>query len=453
MSTDKPLYDEKATQAAEAAMDCALDDFLAPKHQEAVAVKAPAGAGKSHFVSRAVGRTQDAGMRVAVGAPTNEQVFGLVRTLALLHPRRTVAFLGANGVQLPAAAQLPNVVRVDALQANAAGLVVATLDKLGDKHTRRALGTFDALCIDEAYQANSPQYYSVAHYAHRHLLVGDSGQLDPFSTIKHADQWRGLPEDPLQTAIGSLLRNHPHTPVHHMPITRRLDARAVPIVEAFYPDFVFRAAVLEGVRELNVVSTLTRDKQTRLHDKVLDLAAHAGWAHLELPEAPVLQTDPEIVDTIVAMVRRLFVRNPQVRCERNPEWSGLAPHRVAIGVSHNDQKNILRMRLDDAGLPGVVVNTANKLQGLEYDFVIAWHPLAGLPEADPFHLDPGRLCVLMTRHRHGCVVIGRAGDRALVEGVPPATPAYLGWSPDPVLDGWGIHQTIFRALEPWRIAG
>jgi hypothetical protein len=59
--------------------------------------------------------------------------------------------------------------------------------------------------------------------------------------------------------------------------------------------------------------------------------------------------------------------------------------------------------------------------------------------------------VLLTRHRHPCIVVGRAGDRELLDGVPPATPAYLGAEDDPVLDGWGVHQAVFNALEPYRI--
>ncbi len=59
--------------------------------------------------------------------------------------------------------------------------------------------------------------------------------------------------------------------------------------------------------------------------------------------------------------------------------------------------------------------------------------------------------MLLTRHRHACIVVGRAGDRALVEGVPPATPAFLGFDADPVLDGWGVHQDVFEALAPFRV--
>jgi hypothetical protein len=104
-------------------------------------------------------------------------------------------------------------------------------------------------------------------------------------------------------------------------------------------------------------------------------------------------------------------------------------------------------------LADVVVNTANKLQGLEFDFVVCWHPLAGLPEADTFHLEAGRLCVICTRHRHACAVVGRRGDRELIEGLPPSTPAYPGGGPDAddVLKGWEVHREVFTALTPYLV--
>jgi hypothetical protein len=97
------------------------------------------------------------------------------------------------------------------------------------------------------------------------------------------------------------------------------------------------------------------------------------------------------------------------------------------------------------------VDTANKLQGLTFEVVLAWHPLAGLTDVDPFHLDPGRLCVMLTRHRQACIVLGRAADRELVEGIPPATPGFVGWDANPALDGWYVHEAVFHALEPHRI--
>jgi hypothetical protein len=204
---------------------------------------------------------------------------------------------------------------------------------------------------------------------------------------------------------------------------------------------------LPGVRQLRLTPATATASRPAALDHALDLAVSTGWAHLELHRAPVLQADPEAIEVITDLVKRFFRRGPRARCERSLRAEALATRRMAVGVAHNDQKDLLRASLDAAGLGEVVVETANKLQGLEYELVVVWHPLAGLPEADGFHLDPGRLCVLLTRHRQACIVVGRAGDAELVDDqIPPPTPAYLDWDPDPVLDGWEVHRQVFAAL-------
>lgn len=223
----------------------------------------------------------------------------------------------------------------------------------------------------------------------------------------------------------------------------------MPIVRAFYsPDHEFGAAVLPGIRRLRLQRAISREGRTRAIDRALELAAVNGWAHVELADAAVLTADPEAGSLIVDLVRRLRDRTPETCCERTPRWQALHRSRIAVGVSHNDQKDLIRPALDTLGLQDVVVDTANRLQGLEFDVLVCWHPLAGMLDTDPFHLEPGRLCVLLTRHRHACIIVGRQGDRDLLDGIPPATPAYLGYEEDPVLDGWGVHQAVFAALEP-----
>jgi hypothetical protein len=449
------LFDAAAITAAEQTADRALDDLLCGRGRpRAVVVTAPAGAGKSHLIATAVERARARGLRVVVAAPTNDQAFGLVATIARRYCRggagRTVTFVPANDKTLPDEVRvLPGVQELKASDAAGEDLIVGTLDKLGDAFGRGSLGRFDVLLIDESYQADSAKYFAVAGLADIHFLVGDGGQISPFSTIDDPYRWRGLPEDPLQTAVGVLLRNHPATPVHGLPISRRLDSRAVYVARLFYPALCFSAAVLPGVRELRLGGATPNGEL----DGAIETAAYEGWAHVELPHAPVLPADPETVNLIASLVQQLFERQPRVRCERQPRLAALKPSQVAVGVSHNDQKDFLRVALAARGLGGVVVETANKLQGLEFEVVFVWHPLAGLPEPDGFHLDPGRLCVLLTRHRQACVVVGRCGDRDLLEDeVPPPTPAYLGFDPDPVLDGWEVHRQVFDALQPFGIA-
>jgi hypothetical protein len=445
-------YDDLVVGAAEAVQSEIRQDLLDRVGDEAAVVAAaPAGAGKSHFVADTIGRLRRKGLRVAVVAPTNEQVHNLVERITILHPGLPIAFVHAQGRQLPPAiGATPGVSQPSARDARDQGdpLLAATVDKLADAHLRDGLGGFDVLVIDEAYQADAARYYTAAAVASTHLLVGDSGQLDPFSTLDDSTHWRGGAEDPLQTAVGVLLRNHPGTPVHQLPITRRLDPRAVPIARSFYPGHPFDAAVRTGVRELRLDRPGPGTRSFSAIDRTLNEAASHGWAHATLPGAPVITADPATAELIVGVVHRLLARGARAACENRSGFEDLRASDLAIGVPHNDQKDLLRALLDEAGLGRVVVDTANRLQGLTFEVVVAWHPLAGAAVTDAFHLDPGRLCVLLTRHRQACIVVGRDTDRELLEGVPPATPGYLGWDPDPVLDGWDAHESVFGLLEP-----
>jgi len=448
-------YSRRVVEEAERVAGDAVRDVLsAPRIERGVVVQAVAGAGKTGFIVDVVGTARERGLRQIVCTPTNLQAFELVGRIARRYPHEQVTFVPASGVALPGLiGALPNVRECQrAANAQGANLIIGTFDKIGDAFGRGDLTPVDMLLADESFQADSARYYGVGGVAPTHLLVGDPGQISPFSTMDEDDRWRGLAEDPLQTAVGVLRRNHPDTPVYRLPITRRLDPRAVPVARAFYPGHPFDAAVLPDARQLRLLPTVAQDARTQLLDRSLDLAAHEGWAHIELPDAPVLTADPETIELIVDLLSRLAQRAPHVRCEQTPKLTAISAGRIAVGVSHNDQSDQLRVALDAAGLCDVVVSTANKLQGLEFDVVVAWHPLAGLPD-DPngFHLDPGRLCVLLTRHRHACVVLGRTGDRAFLDGIPPSTPAYLGWDADPVLDGWDVHQSVFDALEPYRL--
>jgi hypothetical protein len=124
-----------------------------------VVVTAPAGAGKSHLVGTAVERARQRGLRVAVAAPTNDQAFGLVATIARRYCAagrgRTVTFVPASNRAVPAeVAVLPGVQEMKASEAAGEELIVGTLDKLGDAFGRGSLGHFDALLIDESYQAD-----------------------------------------------------------------------------------------------------------------------------------------------------------------------------------------------------------------------------------------------------------------------------------------------------------
>ena len=57
-------------------------------------------------------------------------------------------------------------------------------------------------------------------------------------------------------------------------------------------------------------------------------------------------------------------------------------------------------------------------------------------------LDAGRAAVLTTRHRHACVVVGRAGARQLLEDHAPPSEYELGLTRQVEFDGWEAHTRL-----------
>ncbi|MFF7459397.1 AAA domain-containing protein [Kitasatospora sp. NPDC008115] len=76
--------------------------------------------------------------------------------------------------------------------------------------------------------------------------------------------------------------------------------------------------------------------------------------------------------------------------------------------------------------PHVTVDTANRFQGREFEIVIVVHPLSGRRYASAFHPDAGRLCVLTSRHRQGCIVVTHEGT---VDSHRPRPPVRAGQVP------------------------
>jgi hypothetical protein len=92
------------------------------------------------------------------------------------------------------------------------------------------------------------------------------------------------------------------------------------------------------------------------------------------------------------------------------------------------------------------VDTANRLQGREFEITVVQHPLSGRRDATEFHLESGRLCVLTSRHRQACIVVARAGIRELLDSHPSTEPVHLDVDAK-FPDGWEGNQAVMEHLE------
>jgi hypothetical protein len=237
----------------------------------------------------------------------------------------------------------------------------------------------------------------------------------------------------MQSAVAALLRHNPAIPVHRLPVSWRLPPSAASVVaDAFYPFGGFDAGTGPGERRLELTTRPLRDDPA---DQAVQTAADTGWALYELPARHTIRTDPEAISACATLAARILQRGAVTCSERAPSGVRLTAERIAIGTAHRDQAHAIRAALGP-DLAAVTVDTANRLQGREFDVTIVLHPLSGRRDATAFHLEAGRLCVLTSRHRHACIVVARAGIPELLDAHPSTEPVHLG-VPAKFPGGWG----------------
>jgi len=432
-----------ATDTARAA-DTAVAGILADldtSTSRAIVVDSPPGAGKSTLVVKAARRLAESGDQHMIVAQTNEQVDDLIERLAIADPGLAIGRVSAAGYLPSERIERPNVTVAQKVTDLAdRTVVIGTAAKWATIEE----GNWQHAIIDEAYQMRSDMLLRIANRFDRGLFVGDPGQLDPFATVD-TGRWAGLTWDPTTSAVSVMLANNPDIRPHSLPVSWRLSATAAPVVSAaFYPFNEFRAGTDPAARTLTYSA---RGLRTPV-DAVLDEAAEHGWGWYELPARHALRTDSEAIRAVADITRRLLERAPTAHSEQGTHT--VTVDRVAIGTAHRDQAEAIRTALRGTPAEPVTVDTANRLQGREYDVTVVLHPLSGRRDASAFHLEAGRLCVLASRHRHACIMVGRAGIPELLDAHPSAEPVHLG-VPVKFPDGWEANQAILSQLERHRV--
>ncbi|PWU59488.1 helicase [Micromonospora globispora] len=428
---------------AERVITAVLADLHSGEHR-GVVVDSPPGAGKSTLVVRAATELAAAGEPLIVIAQTNEQVDDLIDRLARKAPELRIGRLSATDYKPSERVEGHETVRVAAKVADLGGpaIIIGTAAKWATV----AEGCWSWAIVDEAYQMRSDALLRVAARFERALFVGDPGQLDPFSTVETV-RWTGLTWDPMQSAVATLLRHNPELPVHRLPVSWRLPASAAPVVAAaFYPFTGFRAGTGPADRAL----TFTEAGPGDGYDAAVEVAAASGWALYELPARHTLRTDGEAAAACAELALRVLRRGAVAVSEQAPQGAPVTADRIAVGAAHRDQVAAIRWHLGAAGA-GITVDTANRLQGREYDVTIVLHPLSGRRDATAFHLESGRLCVLTSRHRHACVVVARAGIPELLDAHPSTERVHLD-VPVKFPDGWEANQTMLAHLAAHTVA-
>jgi hypothetical protein len=429
-----------------------------------IVVDSPPGAGKTGVVERlAVQGAWVNGQRVMIATQTNAQAFDLARRLAE-NWRPNVCLFSRKGLALPRSlTKLPNLFPVTSIDDFPEGPCVVVANSRKWSYARLEDNAFDLLIVEEAYQLRDAEFVQIAGFAARRVLVGDPGQIDPVTSCD-VSRWSAMPDGPHTSAPAALLLRRPDATLRmKLPVSRRLPADTVRVVQpAFYPDLPFQATSEPGDRQL--LPGPAPDAAEPMLDEMIDRAAAGETLVLgELPDKVTGEFDSELAERIVATIGRLLTRATRIRDhEWKPETEremALTPGEIGVTCGHRSQVNAIQERLgalqavlgDPAtGAPDlsqVLVETSDRFQGLERQVMLVHHPLAGRLSATDFHLDAGRLCVMLSRHRVACFIFGRAGMLERLESQQAPAQRVLGPIPDSLWSGNARHRALLDLMD------
>jgi hypothetical protein len=396
-----------------------------------VVVSSPPGGGKTWLIEALAWIwTQKTRSACWVACNTNSQADSLVARLAQhwewpgsqkdkpLPIRRLVA-QGYGGAQVPDPRRVPRPERVDKEVLRQPWVWVSTASKITysmrpwDKDSRQ-LPQLPLLILDEAYQMRLADLATFSSPFQRLVLIGDPGQLAPVTTIDTT--WLQRQQlRPHLAAPQRLLELLPKQAVCHVQIqrTRRLPQDSAQLVQQLlYPNLWFDTA-----GELFPGAPGVRDPLApwrRLGDQWAQ-AANQG-ATLVLMQ---LDEESPSVDQR-ARAGTAWVQ-AMVQAGADPSQIGVVcPHRIEVVRQRAELATLANA--SDERLYQVQVETAERWQGREVDWVLAWHPLDSGDGTGEFVADTGRLCVMLSRHRRGCVVLVSQGTGGRVQRLGESDP-------------------------------
>ncbi len=430
------------------ARDRVLDLVLA-QGQPLVVVDSPPGAGKTGLVEEVlVVAAKELGLGVLCIMPRVEQTYALCRRLTAHFPSVNIQLHQSSRRSAPDdIVSHPNVSVVNRGYdvRSGPGITVAVAAKA--QFSVEAWGSrfFDLLVCDEAYQLPFLDFAPLFAVAAQTLLVGDPGQLPPL--VRADTVWYEGADVKIHWAVPrELLRRYSDVPVLRLPATRRLPQDTTDVLQpSLYPRLPFVSAAASGERELRLSDSGSGDAiDTAL--EMLETGASVVGLMLPPREVALSHEDPGVSRLAAEVMSRILTRRTETTV------CGLLEARhVGCVDSHVISGAATRRFLLESDIPvgdgGIMVDTPEIWQGLERPVMVVKHPLSGTAKYDAFGFEPGRFCVMLSRHQIGCIIVGRQGvGERLDAHLHDCASRPLG-AENAEWTGWNAHREVWVYLD------
>ncbi len=406
-------------------------------------MKAPPGSGKTHTLLAVISHWVEVDrMRIAIGTQTNAQALDVANRFAKDHPNIPVTlWLKSSGSDPNGVHPRVRIVRRADEVPDYPCVVIATVSKLGYATTHNP---FDVLAIDESWQMPWEAFMATAPVSKRFMMIGDPGQIPPVVRIqpKRWETANRAPHLPAPQVVANDPELSAQTLWGALPACRRLPYEAVRWIKGFY-DFDFEPYAPRGVRGLRI------GKPNKFHESLPALLQESAPIGIQIPtpeHGPPLELDRELAQSILEFAHALLECETEICDNDDGVWRRLLPIDIGISATHR----VLNAELTRGLKPeyrreGVRVETPERWQGLQRPVMLIAHPLSGVVKPSGFDLDPGRLCVMASRHQSALFVFSRDHLMKTLEMYIPAAEQSLG-KPDHVGHGLEANRIFWNGL-------
>ena len=458
--------------------------FLAEDHQNRLAlIDAAPGSGKSYSLLQIAKKLINSGpsVKVAIVTQTNNQANDLAIS-ALQHEDHrfesaAVYRFASDRIFKPEEFSGQWVTQPKGISRAFESIIIGTSSKwinlVSNSNNQQK---FDYVLIDECYQMTWATFLQMLNLGSKFALIGDFLTIAAVAASAvvtvDASRWKHLdiaPNLPAPVVLRNKLRNSASFQAFDLKHCRRLPAESIEYIAPFYADlqspklvsnvlpvaapqdrglkFEPKSSMASYVQEAIQLSSTGEPVLVTLGDKatgdpvesdrelaqvIRDLTqALLGQEYFQKDDSKNKEGLLQLTDIAICSTKRAM--NALIEDELQ---SVLSPH-LAEANAHSDGQALAN--------GGLLVDTPERLQGLQRKVMIAVHPLSNSLNPSDFDLDTGRLCVMASRHQVALILVSRAHVRKTLSQILPNASQAPG-QPDSVGKGHMLHRGFIEKL-------
>ena len=454
-------------------------EFLSSEQENCVAlIDAAPGSGKSYSLLQIAKRLIDSGnsVRVAIVTQTNNQADDLAISALTdvdhAFESDAVYRFVSDRISKPDNFGGQWATQPKGISRAFESIIIGTASKwIGLAASTKSTQQFDYVLIDECYQMTWSTFLQMLNLGSKFALIGDKGQIPPVVTVD-ASRWAHLdiaPNLPAPVVLRNKLRNLDSFQTFDIKHCRRLPAESIEYIAPFYadlqtpePNSSVLAVAAPKDRGLKFAS---KRNTTRPIQDAIQLSSTGEPVLVTLGDEATgdpVESDRELAQVIRDLTEALlgqeyFQKDDAKNSEGVLQLSDIAicsTKRAMNALIEDELQSVISSYLDGANdnsdgqalaNGGLLVDTPERLQGLQRKVIIAVHPLSNSLHPSDFDLDTGRLCVMASRHQIALILVSRAHVQKTLRQILPNASQAPG-QPDSVGKGHMLHRGFIEKL-------